>query len=197
VTSAEGESARRLRIPLDEHTVMSLRAGDRVLLSGVLYAARDAAHRKMVEALRGGGRLPLDLHGQVIYYVGPTPAPPGRAVGAAGPTTSGRMDPYTPPLLQQGLRGMVGKGPRGPQVQEAMCRAHAVYFVVTGGAGALLARHIVEATVVAYPELGTEALRRLVVDDMPALVAVDAHGGNLFASGPQAFAAGSGSGVVA
>lgn len=196
MTAAEKEAARRLRAPLDEHTVMSLRAGDRVLLSGVLYAARDAAHRKMAEVLRGGGRLPLDLDGQVIYYVGPTPAPPGRAVGAAGPTTSGRMDPYTPLLLQQGLRGMIGKGPRGPEVREAMRQAHAVYFVVTGGAGALLGRHIVEAKVVAYAELGTEALRRLVVEDMPALVAVDAHGGNLFESGPQAFAVGSENGAV-
>lgn len=196
MTEAEVGTARRLRTPLDESTVMSLRAGDRVLISGVLYAARDAAHRKMAEVLGEGGRLPLDLDGQVVYYVGPTPAPPGRAVGAAGPTTAGRMDPYTPLLLQQGLRGMIGKGPRGPEVREAMCRSRAVYFVVTGGAGALLGSHITEASVVAYPELGTEALRRLVAEDMPALVAVDAHGGNLFASGPEAFAAGSEGGKV-
>lgn len=168
-----------------------------MLLNGVVYAARDAAHRKMAEALARGEQLPIDPRGQVIYYVGPTPAPPGRAVGAAGPTTSGRMDPYTPSLLARGLKGMIGKGPRGAEVQKAMCDLHAVYFVATGGAGALLGRHITGATVVAYAELGTEALRELTVEDLPVVVAVDAHGGDLFVSGRQAFAKGSGGTTVA
>lgn len=187
MNAGRSESGRRIFTPLSEEVVRSLQAGERVLLNGVVYAARDAAHRKMSETLARGGELPVDLRGQVIYYVGPTPAPPGRALGSAGPTTSGRMDPYTPPLLRQGLKGMIGKGPRGPQVRRAMQELGAVYFVVTGGAGALLSRHVVSARIVAYPELGTEALRELVVRDLPALVAVDAHGADLFTSGRLVF----------
>lgn len=171
---------KKVRTPLTEEVVLSLRAGDRVLLSGVVYGARDAAHRRMAEALSRGEPLPVDLSGQVIYYVGPTPAPPGRPIGSAGPTTAGRMDPYVEPLLRAGLKGMIGKGRRSPEVVEALRRHKAVYFAAVGGLGALLSRHIKRAEVVAYEDLGTEALWLFEFEDFPCFVANDAFGGDLY-----------------
>lgn len=180
--------AIRLTPPLTEEQVRKLRAGDRVLLSGVIFTGRDAAHKRLVEARERGEPLPVDLAGQVIYYVGPCPAKPGQAIGSAGPTTSGRMDSYAPVLMQAGLRAMVGKGLRSSTVVDAMKECGAVYLVSTGGAGALLARRITAAAVVAYPDLGPEAIYRLEVKDFPTIVAIDAHGGDLYAAGKQRFA---------
>lgn len=151
-----------------------------MLLSGVIYVGRDAAHLRIVRSLEKGEELPFDLKGQTIYYMGPSPAPPGRAIGAAGPTTSSRMDKFTPALLAAGLKAMVGKGNRSQAVRDAIQQYNAVYFVTYGGAGALLGKCIKQAEVIAYPELGAEALRRLEVVDFPAIVAYDAHGGDLF-----------------
>ncbi len=166
--------------PLNEAQARSLKAGDEVRLRGVVYTARDAAHRRMVEALDRGEALPFPLEGAVIYYVGPSPGRPGQVIGSAGPTTSGRMDAYAPRLIALGLRGMIGKGDRGPAVVEAMRQYGAVYFAATGGAGALLGRCIQSAEIVAYEDLGTEAVRRLTVEDFPALVAIDAAGRSMF-----------------
>jgi fumarate hydratase subunit beta len=170
---------RRIQLPLTEETVELLRAGDYVYLTGNLYTARDAAHRRMVQALSQGEPLPLDIRDQVIYYVGPTPAKPGAVIGSAGHTTSIRVDPYTPPLLEAGLKGIIGKGGRGPQVREALQKHRAVYFVAVGGAGALLSKQIRSVEVVAYEDLGTEAIRRLEVEDFPVVVCNDIHGGDL------------------
>lgn len=173
-----------LKTPLTEEDARRLRIGDSVAISGVLYTARDAAHKRMVEALDRGEPLPVDLRGQVIYFVGPTPAPEGRVIGAAGPTTSSRMDAYSPRLIAEaGIRGMIGKGTRAPQVLEAMAKYGCVYFAAVGGAGALLSRHIVSAQVVAYEDLGPEAIRRIEVDRFPAIVANDAAGGDLYKQG--------------
>ena len=169
-----------LHTPLSEDEARSLRAGTRVLITGTLYTARDMAHRRIVEAISRGEPPPFDLEGQIIYYVGPTPPRPGFPVGSAGPTTSSRMDPYTPKLLALGLRGTVGKGERGEEVVEAMKRYGAVYFAAVGGAGALLARHIKSVELVAYPDLGPEAVYRLYVEEFPVLVAQDARGGNVY-----------------
>lgn len=177
-----------LQTPLREEDVMRLRIGDRVLLNGLLYTARDAAHRRLVELLNHGEPLPFDLSGQVIYYVGPSPAPPGRPVGAAGPTTSYRMDAYAPLLIRHGLRGMIGKGARNDAVKEAMRQYKAVYFAAIGGAGALMARSILSAEVIAYPELGPEAVRRLHVKDFPVIVANDVLGGDLYEEGVRRYA---------
>ncbi len=177
-----------LETPLSENDVTSLKIGDRVLLNGVLYTARDAAHKRLVELLERGKPLPFDLEGQVIYYVGPSPAAPGRPVGAAGPTTSYRMDAYAPLLIRHGLRGMIGKGARNDAVKEAMQRYKAVYFAAIGGAGALMARSIVSAEVIAYPELGPEAVRRLEVKNFPVIVANDVHGGDLYQEGIRLYA---------
>jgi len=171
----------RLETPLTEERARGLEAGARVLVSGVVYAARDAAHKRLVEALDRGEALPVDLRGAVIYYVGPTPGAPGQALGSAGPTTSSRMDAYAPRLIALGLRGMIGKGGRSAAVVEAMKRHGAVYLAATGGAGALLAKRIEAAEVVAYEDLGPEALRRLRVRDFPAIVAIDASGASLYA----------------
>ena len=171
---------RRLTLPLDADAVESLRAGDQVLLTGTLLTARDAAHKRLVEALAAGEPLPVDLRGQVIYYVGPAPARPGAVIGSAGPTTSGRMDPYTPALLAAGVRGMIGKGLRSEAVREAIVRHRAVYLAAVGGSGALLARRITAAEVVAYADLGPEAIYRLTVVDFPAIVVDDCHGGDLY-----------------
>lgn len=179
--------AKRLTTPWSDETVEGLRAGDLVLLNGVLYGARDAAHKRLVEALERGEPLPVDLRGQIVYYVGPTPARPGQVIGSAGPTTSTRMDPYTPALLAQGLKAMIGKGFRSAPVREALRRHRAVYLAATGGAGALLARCIKRAEIVAYPDLGPEALFRFEVEDFPAIVVNDAHGGDLYAEGRQAY----------
>jgi fumarate hydratase subunit beta len=178
-----GIVTKHVKTPLDDATVESLKAGDLVLISGVLYTARDAAHKKLVELINKGEELPLELQGQVIYYAGPTPSKPGRPIGSAGPTTSYRMDSYAPLLIEKGLRGMIGKGERSEPVVEAMKRHGAVYFAATGGAGVLIARSVQSAEVVAYPELGPEAIRRLEVKDFPAIVAQDKHGGNLYKEG--------------
>lgn len=170
----------RLTTPLTDAAVESLQAGQAVLISGRLLTARDAAHKRMIEALGRGEELPVNLAGRVIYYVGPTPVSPGRVVGAAGPTTSSRMDPYTIPLLAQGLKGMIGKGYRSPEVVAALAEYRAVYFVTYGGAGALLARTIREARVLAYADLGPEAIHEFIVEDFPALVANDIYGGDIY-----------------
>ena len=177
----------RLTPPLDLEAVSALRAGDKVLISGTIFAARDAAHRRMVEALHRGEAMPIELHGQIIYYMGPTPARPGRPIGAAGPTTAGRMDPYTPELLELGLKGMIGKGRRSPVVRDAMMRHKAVYLAAVGGAGALLARHIVAAEVAAYADLGPEAILRLTVEEFPAVVINDIHGSDAYEMGQALF----------
>ncbi len=167
--------------PLDETVVRGLKVGDAVRISGTIIAARDAAHKRLVEALQAGESLPVDLRGQIVYYVGPTPARPGKPIGAAGPTTAGRMDVYTTPLLELGLRGMIGKGRRSPEVIAAMRKHGAVFFAAVGGAGALLAERIKSYEVLAYADLGAEALARLEVADFPAIVAVDAAGNDIYA----------------
>lgn len=174
---------RRLETPLSDADVGSLRVGDRVLLCGVLLAARDAAHLRFAEALGRGEALPVDLEGQVLYYVGPTPARPGEVIGSAGPTTASRMDRFTPALLALGLKATIGKGGRAPAVVEAMRRHRAVYFGAVGGTGALLSRRIRAAEVLAYEDLGPEAVRRLVVEDFPVIVVNDVEGRDLFAEG--------------
>lgn len=173
----------RLTTPLDEKTVLSLRAGDHVLLSGVVYTARDAAHLRMMECLKKGEPLPLPLEGQVIYYAGPTPTPEGRAVGSIGPTTSTRMDASTPTLLAHGLRGMIGKGMRGQAVMDAMREHPAVYFAAVGGAAALMAACVTSCEVIAWDDLGPESVKRLVLKDLPLVVAADAFGGDAFSQG--------------
>ena len=173
----------RLQLPLSDADVEKLRAGDYVYLSGAIYTARDAAHKRMVEALNRGEALPIDIRGQVIYYVGPTPARPGAVIGSAGPTTAVRMDPFTVPLLEAGLKGIIGKGGRGPQVREALKKHRAVYFIAVGGAGALLSKQIRRVAVVAYEDLGTEAMRRLEVEEFPVVVCNDIHGGDLLEQG--------------
>jgi len=169
----------KIQLPLEDADLERLRAGDHVLLSGVIYTARDAAHRRMVAALEKGEPLPFDVRGQVIYYVGPTPARPGRVIGSAGPTTSMRLDPYTPALLKAGLKGIIGKGARGPAVREALKKHKAVYFLAVGGTGALLSQRIKKVDIIAYEDLGTEAVRRMEVEDFPAIVVNDTCGNDL------------------
>jgi len=178
----------RLRPPLAEADVRGLTVGDRVSLSGVLYGARDAAHKRMVDLLDQGKPLPVDLHGHVLYYVGPTPAPPGRPIGAAGPTTSLRMDAYAPRMYEYGVKATIGKGNRSPAVVESLVKHKAVYLIAIGGLGATLAQRIKTAKVVAYPELGTEALWEFRVEDFPAIVANDARGRDIFKEGQEAWA---------
>ena len=173
---------RHINLPLTDTDARSLRAGDYVYLTGVLYTARDAAHKRMYEALDAGQKLPVDLNGQVVYYLGPTPARPGHVIGSAGPTTSSRMDKYAPRLLDLGLKGMVGKGKRTQEVIDAIVRKGVVYFAAVGGAGALLSKCIKEAEVVAYDDLGTEAIRRLRVENLPVIVVIDSEGTNLYAT---------------
>lgn len=177
----------KLQLPLDENTARSLHAGDTVLLSGTLYTGRDAAHKRLIALLDAGQPLPIDLQNQTIYYVGPSPASPGHVVGSAGPTTSYRMDPYTPKLLAAGLRAMIGKGLRSREVIEAMHQYGAVYFGAVGGAAALIARQIKQVDVVAYPDLGAEAIHRFVVEDFPVTVLIDSHRGNLYEIGPAQY----------
>jgi len=177
----------RLQTPLSDEAVSRLHAGDSVLLSGVIYTGRDAAHKRLFDLLQAGKPLPIDLRGQVIYYVGPTPAKPGQVIGSAGPTTAGRMDAYAPALIEHGLRGMIGKGRRSPEVIEAMKKHKAVYFGATGGAAALLARCIKKAEVVAYEDLGPEAIHRLEVEDFPLIVINDIHGGDLYEEGVRKY----------
>lgn len=177
----------RLTTPLGEQDVERLRIGQKVLLNGVVYTARDAAHKRLMELIQAGKPLPIDIRGQVIYYVGPSPAKPGRPIGSAGPTTSYRMDAFAPKLLELGLKGMIGKGKRAPEVIQAMVRHKAVYFGATGGAGALLARSVLEAEVVAYEDLGPEAIRRLVVRDLPLMVVNDVLGQDLYEEGVRRY----------
>ena len=177
----------RIETPFTREAARSLRAGDEVLLSGTIYTARDAAHARLMECLDRGEALPIPIEDAILYYVGPTPARPGQVIGSAGPTSSYRMDVYTPRLLEQGLRGMLGKGARSPAVVEAMGAHDAVYFGAVGGAAALLARCIVASEVVCYEDLGAEAIRRLTVQDFPATVVIDALGGSLFEMGPRAY----------
>jgi fumarate hydratase subunit beta len=181
------DSPVRLQTPLDDATVATLRSGDRVLLSGIVYTARDAAHQRLVAAIDANEALPFPLEGQIIYYVGPTPARPGMVIGAAGPTTSYRMDAYAPVLIARGLKGMIGKGMRGPAVKEAMQKYKAVYIAAIGGAGALMAKSVRSAEMVAYPELGAEAIRRLVVENMPLIVINDVYGSDLYERGVEAY----------
>jgi fumarate hydratase subunit beta len=176
-----------LRPPLTDEDVSGLRSGDSVLITGVLYTARDAAHARLTDLLREGKPLPFPIEGQIIYYVGPTPPKPGSVIGSAGPTTSGRMDAYAPELMAAGLRGMIGKGSRSEQVKEAMVRHGAVYFAATGGAGALLSQRIRKAEVVAYEDLGPEAIRRLEVENFPVVVVNDVHGGDLYEAGVKQY----------
>lgn len=169
-----------VKSPLSEQAALRLRVGDRVSLSGVVYVARDAAHHRLIETLEKGEKPPLDIKGQTFYYMGPSPAPPGRVIGSAGPTTSSRMDAYTPYLVSRGLRAMIGKGSRSMEVREALKLYGAVYFVAVGGAGALISMSIKESKVMAYEDLGPEAMLRLIVKEFPLIVANDSCGGDLF-----------------
>lgn len=173
--------------PLTDDVIVTLKAGDRVLITGVIYTGRDMAHKYLVEGRRKGERPPFELKGQILYYTGPTPAAPGKQIGSAGPTTSYRMDKYTPSLLERGLKGMIGKGPRGQEVKDAIKKHTAVYFAAIGGAGALISKAIRKAEVIAYPELGTEAVMRLEVEDFPAVVVNDVHGGDLYRMGVEKY----------
>ena len=177
------DQVKKIRAPFDETTARSLRAGDRVLITGTILAARDAAHKRLVETLDRGEPLPVDLQGAVVYYLGPSPARPGNPIGAAGPTTSGRMDAYTPRLLKQGLKGMIGKGYRSPDVIKAMEEFGVPYLAAVGGAGALIARSIRKYTVPAYEDLGPEAVAAMEVEDFPAIVVIDCLGGNYYEAG--------------
>lgn len=170
----------KIKAPLDKDVVNSLKAGDRVLISGEIYTARDAAHKKMTEALEKGESLPFEIKNQIIYYVGPTPTMPNKIIGSCGPTTSGRMDKYTPKLLELGLLGMIGKGFRSSEVIEAIIKYGAVYFAAIGGAGALISKSVVSVSEIAYSELGTESVKKLVVVDFPAIVAIDKNGNSLY-----------------
>ena len=173
--------------PLTDDVIEQLHAGDRVTISGIIYVARDAAHKRMIAALEGGDPLPFDPQGQVVYYMGPSPPKPGAPIGSAGPTTSYRMDPHAPRLMEVGLKGMIGKGGRSPAVREAMQKYKAVYFATIGGAAALIARSIKEAEVIAYDDLGAEALRRLKVQGFPAIVVNDIHGGDAYEAGQKRY----------
>ena len=179
----------KITTPLTREKVRTLRAGDSCLISGVIYTARDAAHKRLCELVAAGKELPVDIRDSIIYFVGPTPAKPGQAIGSAGPTTSYRMDAYSPTLISLGLTGMIGKGKRGPEVVEAMKTHGAVYFGAIGGCGALLGKCIKKAEVVAYDDLGAEAIRRLEIVDFPAIVIIDSEGNNLYQTGREAYLA--------
>ena len=176
--------AGRIVTPLEDKAVLSLRSGDKVLISGIIFTGRDSAHRRIADSIGGNRPLPFDLNGQVIYYVGPSPTPPGKTCGSAGPTTSGRMDPFTPLLLDLGLKGMIGKGTRSAEVVDAMVRNKAVYLGAVGGAAALISKSITRMETVAWPELGPEAVFRMRVEDFPVVVLIDAYGKNLYETGP-------------
>ena len=170
----------KLTSPMSKETLSGLKAGDTVAISGTIYTARDAAHKRMDEALSSGKELPFDINGNVIYYMGPSPARDGQVIGSAGPTTASRMDKYTPRLLDLGLGAMIGKGKRSPEVHEAIIRNGAVYFAAIGGAGALLSKCIKACEVIAYDDLGTEAVRKLIVEDFPCIVVIDTNGRDLY-----------------
>ncbi|MBZ5200118.1 Fe-S-containing hydro-lyase [Planomicrobium chinense] len=178
---------KKITLPLTDADLDSLKAGDRVLLSGTVYTARDAAHKRMVDQEKEGIPFPIDVAGQVIYYTGPTPAKPGEVIGSAGPTTSGRMDLYTPRLLEKGLKGMIGKGYRNEEVKAAIKKHRAVYFGAVGGAAALIARSIKAVEVIAYEDLGTEAIRKLTIENFPVFVINDVHGGDIYEEGIAQF----------
>ena len=178
---------KNITVPMTEEEARALKAGDSVLISGTVYTARDAAHTRMDETIKRGEKLPFDVKDNVIYYMGPSPARPGRAIGSAGPTTASRMDRYAPKLLDMGLRGMIGKGKRTDEVKEAVMRNGAVYFAAVGGAGALLSKAIVSSEVIAYDDLGTEAIRKLEVRDFPAIVVMDSEGNDLYKTAPEEY----------
>jgi fumarate hydratase subunit beta len=180
-------SERRIVTPLTDEVVESLHAGDRLLISGTILTGRDAAHKRLVELIDKGEPLPIDVQGAIIYFVGPTPPKPGQVIGSAGPTTSGRMDAYSPKLLDLGLKGMIGKGVCNEAVRASLQRNKAVYLAATGGAGALLAQRIKSATIVAYEDLGAEAIYRLEVEDFPVVVINDMYGGDLYAEGRKQY----------
>ena len=169
-----------INVPIDTEEILKLNAGDYVYLTGTIYTARDAAHKRMYESLQRGENLPMEMKGNVIYYSGPSPAREGKVIGSAGPTTSSRMDKYTPALLELGLKCMIGKGKRSKEVKESIVQNGAVYFAAVGGAGALLSRAILSSEVIAYEDLGTEAIRKLTVKDLPVIVVVDSHGNDLY-----------------
>lgn len=171
---------RQIQIPLDPREIESLQSGDYVKLTGTIYTARDAAHKRMAEALERGEELPIDMEGTIIYYMGPSPAREGRPIGSAGPTTASRMDKYAPKLLDLGMAGMIGKGKRTSEVREAIVRNGGIYFAAVGGAGALLSKRILSSEIVAYEDLGTEAIRKLEVKDFPVIVVIDSRGNNLY-----------------
>ncbi len=179
---------KKLTTPLTEEAIKGLKAGDSVALSGVIYTARDKAHKRLVETLAEGKELPVELQNQLIYYVGPAPAKPGQPIGSCGPTTSSRMDSYAPVLMRQaGLKGMLGKGPRNQSVVDAMKECTAVYLAAIGGTGVSISHAVKKAEVIAYEELGTEAIRRLEVEDLPCIVAIDWEGNNLYQSGIEQY----------
>ena len=171
---------RKMIVPFENDDYLSLRSGDMVYLSGIIYTARDAAHKRMYEAMKKGESLPIELRGNILYYLGPSPSRPGQVIGSAGPTTSSRMDKYTPDMLDAGLRAMIGKGKRSEEVIQAIQRNKAVYFAAIGGAGALLSQCIKKAEIVAYEDLGTEAIRKLYIEDLPVVVIIDSQGNNLY-----------------
>ncbi len=180
--------ARKIQTPLTEEIARSLKMGEEVYITGVILTGRDAAHKRLVEALEKEGKTPIDLEGQIIYYVGPSPAKPGKAVGSAGPTTSYRMDAYSPQLIRQaGLRGMIGKGPRNQAVKDAMKEKGCVYFAATGGAAALISRAIKKSKVLLYEELGPEAVYEYTIEDFPVVVATDCEGNDLYEEGPKKY----------
>ncbi len=179
---------KHINTPLTEEKTASLAAGDYVYITGTIYTARDAAHKRMYEALNEGKELPFDVENNIIYYLGPSPARPGQVIGSAGPTTSSRMDKYTPALLERGLKGMIGKGKRSSQVIESMVKNRCIYMAAIGGAGALLSKCIQSAQVVAYDDLGTEAVRKLSVKDLPVVVVIDSKGNNLYETAAEQYA---------
>ena len=185
--SAIKNMAKRINLPLKPNDIKELQAGEAVLLNGPLLTGRDAAHKRLLATLQAGQELPVELRGETIYYVGPCPTPPGRVIGSAGPTTSGRMDSYTPRLLELGLKGMVGKGQRTAEVIAAMVKYGAIYFAALGGAGALCAQAVKNAVVIAYPDLGPEAIHRLEVIDLPVIVAIDTKGNDLYQTGRASY----------
>ena len=178
---------KKVTTPLDDEVIINLRAGDSVSITGYIYTGRDAAHKRLIELIENGQELPIKLKGQIIYYVGPAPAKPGYPCGSAGPTTSYRMDPYTPALLDRGLKGMIGKGLRSQEVIESMKKNKVVYFGAVGGAAALIARSIKKSEVIAYEDLGTEAIHRYYIEDFPAIVVIDAYGNNLYEIEPPKY----------
>lgn len=177
----------RVSPPLSDDVIMKLKIGDQVLITGKILTGRDSAHKRLYDLIQKGESLPVDIKGQIIYYVGPAPAKPGHVIGSAGPTTSYRMDPYAPLLMEHGLKGMIGKGVRSTTVREALKKHKAVYFAATGGAGALIAKNIKAARIIAYEDLGPEAIRELEVEDLPVIVANDAYGGDLYEEGMKKY----------